>query len=90
MNEFMQKIRNLEDTIRSLISPKALEINEIEYTEETGKGEAIFSINFKRIEIRYIKQKDTFQVYVQDDENAPLEMIFEGELNQFNPTTLLD
>lgn len=86
----MQKIKNLEDTISSLISPKALEIDKIEYTGETEKGEAIFSINSKRIEIRYNKHKDTFQVHVEKDENAPLEMIFEGELNQFNPTTLLD
>lgn len=90
MSEFMQNIKNLEDTIKSLISPKALGIVKIKYTEETEKGEAIFSINSKRIEIRYNKHIDTFQVYVQKDENAPLEMIFEGELNQFNPTTLLD
>ena len=86
MSEFMQKIKNLEDTISSLISPKTLEIGPI----NNEVCIAHYTINTKKVQIRYIKNENIFQVYVQKDKNSPLEMIFEGELNQFNPTTLID
>lgn len=86
MNEFMQKIKNLEDTISSLISPKTIVIGPI----NNKVCIAHYTINTKKIQIQYIKNENIFQVHLQKDENAPLEMIFAGELNQFNPTILLD
>lgn len=86
MSEFIQKIKNLEDTISSLISPKTIEIDAI----NSDVCIAHYTINTKKVQIRYIKNENIFQVHVQKDKNAPLAMIFEGELNQFNPTTLLD
>jgi hypothetical protein len=82
----MQKIKNLEDTISSLISPKTIGIGPI----NNEVCIANYTIDTKMIQIRFIKNENIFQVHLQVDENSPLEMIFEGELNQFNPTTLLD
>jgi copper homeostasis protein CutC len=90
MNEFMQKIKRLEDTINSLISPKALRINVISSGGVTEDSMAKYFIENKRVEIHYSIDKDSFQIYIQENENTELEIIFEGELEQFDPRELLN